>query len=169
VVAVAAAGDVAVDVEKRPPVPTWLHREVDTADRNREDQRMKYILALTYGTRAEQAALGMQNWRREDIDAHLGFLRSFNRELTESGELVAVDALAAPETTRIVRAGTNGKPVVTDGPFAEAKEFLAGFWIVDVDGPERAYALAARASAAPGPGGKSLNTPIEVRAVVAAP
>ena len=58
---------------------------------------------------------------------------------------------------------------VTDGPFAEAKEFLAGYWLVDVDSPERAYAIAARASAAPGPGGAPLNMPIEVRQVMSAP
>jgi hypothetical protein len=67
-----------------------------------------------------------------------------------------------------VRAGKDGAPV-TDGPFPEAKEFLAGFWIVEVDTPERAYELAAQASAAPGPGGAPLNMPIEVRQVMSAP
>jgi hypothetical protein len=67
-----------------------------------------------------------------------------------------------------VRAGKDGRPV-TDGPFAEAKEFLAGFWIVDVDRPERAYEIAARASAAPGPGGAPLDMPIEVRQVMSGP
>ena len=75
----------------------------------------------------------------------------------------------APEQARIVRAGKDGAPEVTDGPFAEAKEFLAGYWIVDVETPERAYAIAARASAAPGPGGAPLNMPIEVRQVMSAP
>jgi hypothetical protein len=67
-----------------------------------------------------------------------------------------------------VRAGKNGRPV-TDGVFPESKEFLAGYWIVDVDGPQRAYELAAEASAAPGPGGKPLNAPIEVREIMSAP
>jgi len=58
---------------------------------------------------------------------------------------------------------------VTDGPFAEAKEFLAGYWIVDVDSPERAYAIAAEASASPGPGGKPINMAIEVREVMSGP
>jgi hypothetical protein len=59
--------------------------------------------------------------------------------------------------------------MVTDGPFAETKEFLAGYWIVDCDSPERAYEIAARASAAPGPGGAPLNMRIEVRQVMSAP
>ncbi len=77
--------------------------------------------------------------------------------------------LAAPEEARIVRAGKGGAPEVTDGPFPEAKEFLAGFWIVDCESTERAYEIAARASAAPGQGGVPLNMPIEVRQVMSAP
>ena len=69
----------------------------------------------------------------------------------------------------MVRARKDGTPEVTDGPFAEAKEFLAGYWIVDVERPERAYEIAARASAAPGPGGAPMNMPIEVREVMSAP
>ena len=77
--------------------------------------------------------------------------------------------LGGPQQARIVRAGEGGAPVVTEGPFAETKEFLAGFWIVDCDTPERAYEIAAQASAAPGPGGAPLNMPIEVRPVMGAP
>jgi hypothetical protein len=77
--------------------------------------------------------------------------------------------LATPGEARIVRAGKTGAPEVTDGPFAEAKEFLAGYWIVDVETPERAYAIAGRASAAPGPAGVPLNMPIEVRQVMGIP
>ena len=79
-----------------------------------------------------------------------------------------VQGLAPPGQARLVRAGRDGKPV-TDGPFPEAKEFLAGFWLVDLDGPGRAWELAARISAAPGPGGKPLNMPIEVREVMSGP
>ena len=67
-----------------------------------------------------------------------------------------------------MRAGKGG-PEVTDGPFAETKEFLAGYWIVDVDSAQRAYAIAAAASAAPGPGGATMRIPIEVREVMSAP
>jgi hypothetical protein len=96
-------------------------------------------------------------------------MHSFNKELTDAGELVGAEGLAAPGQAKVVRAGKNGLPAVTDGPFPEAKEFLAGYWIVDVDKPERAYEIAAKASAAPGPGGKPLIIPIEVREVMSAP
>ena len=96
-------------------------------------------------------------------------MHQLNKDLTESGELVGAEGLTPPGAARVVRAGTDGLPAVTDGPFPEAKEFLAGFWIVDVDSPERAYQLAARASAAPGPGGAPLNMAIEVRQVMSAP
>jgi hypothetical protein len=82
--------------------------------------------------------------------------------------LVAAEGLAGPDQAKVVRAGKDGEPV-TDGVFPESKEFLAGYWIVDVENPERADAIAARASAAPGPGGAPLNIPIEVRQVMSGP
>ena len=109
------------------------------------------------------------NWPPEDLKAHIGFMKRLDKELREAGELVGAEGLAAPSQARIVRAGKNGAPEVTDGPFAEAKEFLAGYWIVDVESPRRAYEIAAKASAAPGKGGAPLNMPIEVREVMSAP
>jgi hypothetical protein len=109
------------------------------------------------------------NWPQEDLKAHHAFMKRFGKELRDSGELVAAEGLATPAQARVVRAGKGGAPEVTDGPFAEAKEFLAGYWIVDVERPERAYEIAARASAAPGPGGAPLNMPIEVREVMSGP
>jgi hypothetical protein len=111
----------------------------------------------------------VQQWAAEDLTAHIDFMKGFARELGEAGELVGAEGLAGPEQARVVRAGPNGTPEVTDGPFPEAKEFLAGYWIVDVDSPERVYEIAAKASAAPGPGGSPLNMPIEVRQVMSAP
>jgi hypothetical protein len=111
---------------------------------------------------------GVINWAPEDLEAHIRFMKSFNRELEDAGELVGGEGLAAPAQAKVVRAGKNGAPI-TDGIFPEAKEFLAGYWIVDVDSPKRAYEIAARASAAPGPGGAPLNMPIEVREVMSAP
>ena len=73
--------------------------------------------------------------------------------------------LTHPDQAKLIRAGKDGAPI-TDGVFPEAKEFLAGYWIVDVDSSERAYEIAAAASAAPGPGGAPLNMPIEVREVM---
>jgi hypothetical protein len=110
----------------------------------------------------------INDWSPEDFQAHIAFMHQYNKELREAGEWVDGQGLAAPGEARLVRAGKDGAPV-TDGPFPEAKEFLAGFWIVEVDSPERAYQLAAKASAAPGPGGAPLNMPIEVRQVMSAP
>jgi hypothetical protein len=112
---------------------------------------------------------GITQWPPEDFKAHINFMRRLNDELTRAGELVGAEGLTPPGQARIVRAGKGGVPEVTDGPFAEAKEFLAGYWIVDVESPQRAYEIAARASAAPGPGGTPLNLPIEVREVMSAP
>ena len=112
---------------------------------------------------------GVANWKPEDLTAHIQFMKRFAKELAEAGELVAAEGLAPPGQARLVRAGKGRAPEVTDGPFPEAKEFLAGYWIVDVDSPQRAYDIAARASAAPGPGGAPLNMPIEVREVMSAP
>jgi hypothetical protein len=108
-------------------------------------------------------------WSPEDLKAHIGFMHTFGEALKAEGVFLASEGLAMPGEARIVRAGKDGKPEVTDGPFAEAKEFLAGYWIVQVRTKEEAYAIAARASAAPGPGGKPLNMPIEVREVGSAP
>ena len=127
---------------------------------------MKYMLMMhaPRGTGDYQ----VNEWSPEDFRAHIGFMHQFNKELMETGEWVDGQGLAAPAEARLVRAGADGAPV-TDGPFPEAKEFLAGFWIVQTDSPERAYQIAAKASAAPGPGGAPLNMAIEVRQVMSAP
>jgi hypothetical protein len=96
-------------------------------------------------------------------------MKNLNRDLTKSGELVEVQALTPPGKAKIVRYRKTSAPFISDGPFAESKEFLAGFWIVDVDSPERAYAIATLASSAPGPDGVPLEMPIEVREVMSAP
>jgi hypothetical protein len=112
---------------------------------------------------------GLANWPPRDIKAHIDFMIGFGQELAANGELVGAEGLAGPNEARIVRADAKGAPVVTDGPYPEAKEFLAGYWIVDTPTLERAYAIAAKASAAPGPGGTPLNMAIEVRQVMAGP
>ena len=128
---------------------------------------MKYILMMhaPRGTGDYQ----INSWSPDDFKAHIAFMQRLNRELTDSGELVGAEGLAPPGQAKVVRAGKNGAPAVTDGPFAESKEFLVGYWIVDVERPERAYEIAARASSAPGPGGAPLVIPIEVRQVMSAP
>jgi hypothetical protein len=111
----------------------------------------------------------VMRWAEKDLKEHVNFMRRLNGQLREEGVLAGCEGLAAPGEARIVRAGADGTPEVTDGPFAEAKEFLAGYWIVDVETPEQAYAIAARASVAPGPGGTPLQIPIEVRQVMSGP
>ena len=104
-------------------------------------------------------------WAPEDWKAHRAAHTKLNKELEERGELVGIEALTSPKDAKLIHADDNGLPK-TDGVFAESKEFLAGFWVIDVESAERAYEVAARASAAPGPGGKPLNMPIEVRQVM---
>jgi hypothetical protein len=129
------------------------------------EENMKYILMMNC-PRTGYDSFGA--WPKKDIEAHIGFMHSFNKQLRESGELAGAEGLADPREAKIVRAAKDGTPV-TDGVFPESKEFLAGYWIVDVENTERAYALAAQASAAPGPGGAPLNMPIEVRQVMSGP
>lgn len=126
---------------------------------------MKYMLMMNApGKGPYQIA----SWPREDLVRHIEFMKSFAKKLGAAGELVSAEGLAGPEQAKRVRAGGDGMPI-TDGVFPEAKEFLAGYWIVDVDSPARAYAIAAEASAAPGKGGAPLNLSIEVREVMSAP
>jgi hypothetical protein len=120
---------------------------------------MKYILLMS-GMKA--GVDSYRAWSQKDIGAHMAVLGRINKELTESGEFVATQGLAGPDEAKVVRGEKNGIPV-TDGIFPESKEFLLGYWIVDVATPERAYAIAARISTAPGPGGTPTNVPIEVR------
>jgi hypothetical protein len=123
---------------------------------------MKYILMMA-GTKAGVDTY--RAWSQKDIQAHFAHLKELNRELRESGEFVANEGLAGPDQATLVRAGKDGVPV-TDGVFPEAKEFLLGYWMVDVETPERAYEIAARLSAGPGPGGVPTNMPIEVRQIM---
>jgi hypothetical protein len=120
---------------------------------------MKYILLMS-GTKA-----GVETyhaWSQKDVEAHMAVLRGITNDLTASGEFVATQGLAEPRQAKVVRGEKIGLPV-TDGVFPESKEFLLGYWIVDVATSERAYAIAGRISAAPGPGGVPTNMPIEVR------
>jgi hypothetical protein len=126
---------------------------------------MKYMLMMNSpGGGPAQIA----SWPKKDIQAHIAFMIDFAKTLGASGELVAAEGLAGPDQARLVRAGKNGVPV-TDGVFPESKEFLAGYWIVDVESEHRAIEIAAAASAAPGPGGAPLNMGIEMRQIMSGP
>ena len=110
----------------------------------------------------------INSWSPDDLKNHIGHMHELNKELKQAGEYVDAQGLTPPGQAKLVRAGKNGVPA-TDGPFAESKEFLVGFWIVEVDIAERAYEIAAKASSAPGPGGAPLIIPIEVRQVMSGP
>jgi hypothetical protein len=120
---------------------------------------MKYILLMS-GTKV--GVDSYHAWSQKDIETHMAVLRSITNDLSGAGEFVATQGLAGPAEAKVVHGEKNGIPV-TDGIFPESKEFLLGYWIVDVATPERAYAIAGRISAAPGAGGVPTNMPIEVR------
>ena len=123
---------------------------------------MKYILMM-HGQ--ENSWDEYARWSKEDLQRNVEFMQRFSKELHDSGVFVDTKGLAWPQEAKIVRAGNDGEPV-TDGVFPESKEFLAGYWVIDVESPEQAYRIAARVSAGPGPGGKPGNMPIEVRRVL---
>ena len=123
---------------------------------------MKFILMMT-GTQADWDQYA--KWSKEDLERNVAFMRTFSKQLKDEGVFVATEGLGWPNQAKVVRAGKDGAPI-TDGIFPESKEFLAGYWIVDVENPQEAYKIAARASAAPGLGGKPGRIAIEVRQVL---
>ena len=126
---------------------------------------MKFVLMMHTPAGGEYQIL---SWPKKAIEAHVGFMMELNKKLRAAGELVDVVGLSSPAQGKLVKAGKDGKPI-TDGVFPESKEFLAGYWIVDVPDAERAYQIAAEASQAPGVDGKPLYLSLEVRAIGVAP
>ena len=123
----------------------------------------RYLLAVNFEGGA--VPVPMDQWKPEEIQAHLDYYKALNKELVDSGELVDSQVLAGPDLAKIVTSDGTA-PVVTDGPFQEFKEWLAGYQIVDVDSEERALEIAAKISAVPGPGGVATQQPIQVRQVM---
>lgn len=122
----------------------------------------KYLLLKHYrGAPAAVNDVPMDRWKPEEITAHVGYMNDFAERLRQSGEFVDAQALA-PEGAW-VQYGGEGRPPVTDGPFAETKDLIAGWMAIDVESEERAYEAAAHLSSAPGPGGRPLHEWIEVR------
>ena len=129
---------------------------------------MRFMLLQSYG--AVESGMGPLNeWSQADVEAHIEFQIALNRELAAAGELVDAQGLAGPEEARFVTSDGHHPPVVSDGPFAETKELVAGFRLVEVPSWERAVEIAARMSAAPGIGGAPVRQPIEVREVLGTP
>jgi hypothetical protein len=128
---------------------------------------MKYMLLMNYAP--VPGVPPMTEWAPEEVKAHGDAMGAIHAELTERGELVGAEGLAGPGAAKIVTHDGVGTPVITDGPFPESKEFLAGYWLVDVESEQRAIEIAAKTSAAPGPGGKPVAKEIQVRPVMHRP
>jgi hypothetical protein len=124
----------------------------------------RYLLAVNFEGGVVDTP--MEEWKPEEITAHLDYYKALHRELVASGELVQSEVLAGPDLGKIVTSNGTGAPVVTDGPFQEFKEWLAGYQIVDVESEARAVEIAAKISAVPGPDGVALQQPIQVRQVM---
>lgn len=134
----------------------------------KEEQDMpKFMLLQNY--EGGDCTVPMSSWAPAEVKAHIDFQLALNTKLTAEGELVDAQGLSGPEQVRIVRSDGVGAPVITDGPFPESKEFLAGYRMIDVETAERAIEIAAMSSAAPGPGGVPMRLSIEVREVMSAP
>lgn len=127
----------------------------------------KYLLLKHYrGAPSAVNDVPMEQWTPDEVDAHIAYMNDFADRLRDSGEFVSGDALA-PEGSW-VRFDGEGKPPVTDGPFAETKDLIAGWMIIDVDGYDRAVELAGELSAAPGAGGRPIHEWLEVRPFLSA-
>jgi hypothetical protein len=124
----------------------------------------KYLLIVDFQPGVVETP--MEEWQPEEVEAHMAYYAALNRELLASGELVQTEILTGPDIARVVRSNGITAPVVTDGPFGEFKEWVAGFQVFDVDSEERAIEIAARLSAVPGPGGRPIEQPIQVRRIM---
>ncbi len=129
---------------------------------------MRFMLLQSYGEVGSGCA-PISQWTPADIQAHIDFQHALNKELNELGELVDAQGLSGPDQAKFVVSDGVSAPVITDGPFPETKELLAGYRLIDVETIERAIEIAARSSAAPGPDGVPVRQAIEVRQVMSAP
>lgn len=127
---------------------------------------MKYMIQLNVP--ADQWDAIMSSFSADDTKAMFAHMNALNEDLVSAGEWVDGQGLGGPSLVKTVRAGSDGRPRVTDGPAQEGR-ILAGYWLVDVKNEDRALEIAARASASPGPGGKPGNEPVEVHAIPADP
>jgi hypothetical protein len=128
---------------------------------------MRFMLLQNYAE-AESGCPPMSEWDPADVEAHIRFQQVLNEQLLASGELLDAQGLAGPDAAKFVVWDGVGAPVITDGPYAESKELLAGYRLVEVETEARALDIAAQASAAPSPVGP-IRQPIEVRQVMGAP
>jgi hypothetical protein len=128
----------------------------------------KYLLLKHYrGAPAPVNDVPMDRWTPEEVDAHIAYMQDFATRLEASGEYVDGQALSPDGVW--VRSDGEGRPPVTDGPFAETKDLIAGWMLIDVDSYDRAIELAGELSAAPGAGGAPIHEWLEVRPFLEAP
>ena len=127
---------------------------------------MKYMIQMNVP--AEQWDAVMSSYSKDDMQVMFAHMNSLNNALRSAGEWVDGQGLGGPSLVKTVRAGSDGRPQVTDGPAHEGR-ILAGYWVVDVTSEERAVEIAARASACPGPGGKPGSDPVEVHPIPETP
>jgi hypothetical protein len=128
---------------------------------------MKYMLLMHSNKRDWD---DMPNtWSREDIGVMVKYMHELDSDLADAGELVESRGLAGPDQMKTLRAQDDGEPIITDGPFTETKEVLAGYWVVDVASEERIREIALRISRTPGPGGRPVNQAVEIRPEGVAP
>jgi hypothetical protein len=127
----------------------------------------KYLLLKHYRGGKPLDCVPMDRWTPDEVSAHIKYMQDFAAKLEETGEFVGEQALAPDGVW--VRYDGEGRPPVTDGPFAETKDLIAGFMVIDVDSYDRAVQLAGELSAAPGPGGQPIHEWLELRPVLGAP
>ena len=124
----------------------------------------RYLLAVTFA--GGEGVPPLTEWKPEEVQAHLDYYAALGTELSATGELVQHMTLTGPDLAVIVTGDGQTAPVRTDGPFAEVKEWIAGFEVIDVESEERAIEIAGRISAVPGPGGVPTRQPVHVRRVM---
>ncbi|MFC9858499.1 MULTISPECIES: YciI family protein [unclassified Streptomyces] len=130
---------------------------------------MKYLVMVQgtqadYDTMSGKGSANSVTWSEKDMQAMFSFMEGINNDLAESGELVDANGLAEPAQTRFVSAGDDGRPVISDGPYGETKELLAGYWVLDCESLERVTEIAARIARCPQPEGAP-EYPVVIRPI----
>lgn len=134
---------------------------------------MKYLV-MVQGSQADYAAMSGKAsasspaWNEKDVKAMFAFMQGINNDLAESGEMVEANGLTEPARARFVSAGPDGQPVISDGPYGETKEVLAGYWVLDCASLERVTEIAARVALCPQPEGAP-EYPVVIRPVDSGP
>ncbi|MFF4353327.1 YciI family protein [Streptomyces sp. NPDC001530] len=131
---------------------------------------MKYLV-MVQGTQADyegmrgKASSHAPAWSEQELQAMYAYMGAINNDLSETGELIDGQGLAEPAQTRLVALGKDGKAVITDGPYSETKELLAGYWVLECESLERVTEIAERVTRCPNPAGAT-NYPVVIRPIM---